>query len=233
MRNRLASSARPNRCPAFKVPQEIASAVRNKEHRDDMQTAQLISRGAPAVVTTTGGDGGMNPTFLSALRSQGGPGTAIRTASGTIPAHVHPPATSSPEGTPASVFSIVFAEPRPAPVQVASAAPSSGSIGTFFGNLFGSKRENQSAETRGTSAAQSPQAKSQPAPKATPALTAATGSTRADSQKLAAAKPQHSPPHRTTSAEPDATPASTTNLLSGAAPAVPAGTFENRFGAWH
>jgi murein L,D-transpeptidase YafK len=229
-----------DRCPAFKVPQEIASAVRNKERRDDMQTAQLISRGVAAVVATTGGDGGMNPTFLSALRSQGGPGTTIRTASGTVPAHVHPPAASSPEGTTASVFSIASAEPRPAPVQVASAAPSSGSIGVFFGNLFGSKRENQSAETRGTSAAQSPQAKSQPAPTATPAPTAATGSThskpetqRADSQKLATAKPQLSPPHRTTSAEPEATPASTTNLLNGAALTVPAGRFENRFGAWH
>ena len=227
-----------DRCPAFKVPQEIASAVRNKEHHDDMQTAQLISRGVPAVVATTGGDGGMNPAFLSALRSQGGPGATIRTASGTIPAHVHPPATSSPEGTPASVFSIVFAEPRPTPVQVASAAPSSGSIGTFFGNLFGSKRENQSAETRGTSTAQSPQAKSQPAPTATPAPTPTTAkpeTQRAESQKLATAKPQLSPPHRTTSAELEgttsaeleATPASPTNLLNGAAPTVSADRFEH------
>jgi hypothetical protein len=30
-----------------------------------------------------------------------------------------------------------FAEPRPTSVQVASAASNSGSIGTFFGNLFG------------------------------------------------------------------------------------------------
>ncbi len=222
----------PDRCPAFKVPQEIASAVRNKERRDDMETAQLISRGVPAVVATTGGDGGMNPTFLSALRSQGGPGTTIRTVSGTIPARVHPPAASSPEGTLASVFGLAFAEPRPAPVQVASAAPSSGSIGAFFGNLFGSKSEN--AETRGTSAAQSPQAKSQSAPTASPAPTAVTGSThsrpetqRTDSQRLATAKPQLSPTHRTTSAEPEAAPASTTNLLNGAAPTVSAG-----FGAW-
>ena len=205
-----------------------------------MQTAQLISRGVPAVVATTVGDGGMNPTFLSALRSQGGPGTTIRTASGTIPAHVHPPAASSPEGTIASVFGIDFAEPRPAAVQVASAAPSSGGIRAFFGNLFGSKRENPGVETRGTSAAQSPQAMSQPAPMATPAPSAATGSTnskpetqRADSQKLATAKPQLSAPHPTTSAEPEATSASTPNLLNGAAPTVPAGTFENRFGALH
>ena len=65
-----------DRCPAYKVPQQIASAVHNKQHRDEIETAQLISRGTPAASATTGGDGGMNPIFLSALRSHGGPGTA-------------------------------------------------------------------------------------------------------------------------------------------------------------
>jgi hypothetical protein len=33
----------------------------------------------------------MNPTFLAAVRSQRDSGAVIRTASGTIPAHVNPP----------------------------------------------------------------------------------------------------------------------------------------------
>jgi hypothetical protein len=33
----------------------------------------------------------MNPTFLTAVRSHRDPGAVIRTASGTIPAHVNPP----------------------------------------------------------------------------------------------------------------------------------------------
>jgi monoamine oxidase len=126
-------------------------------------------------------------------------------------------------------------------MQVASAAPSSGGIGGFFGNLFGSKRENQSGDARGTVAAQSPQAKPQPAPAtAKPAQTAA-GSVRskpeaqpADSKtaKVAVANPQPSPPRQEASAEPDAKSTSTANLLNGAAPTVPAGGFDNRFGAW-
>src|SRR6202047_659856 len=87
----------PDQCPAYQVPQQIASAVHSKQQRDDIETAQLINRGIPIAVATRGGDGGMNPTFVSALKSHGGPGTPIRTAAGTIPAHVHPPADSFPQ----------------------------------------------------------------------------------------------------------------------------------------
>jgi murein L,D-transpeptidase YafK len=226
------------RCPAYSVPQEIASAVRNKERRDDAQIAQLASRGVATVATTTGGQGGMNPTFLAAVRANGGPGTDIRTAAGTIPGHVHPPAEPSPGFTTASLFSFASPASRPTQVQVASAAPTSGSTGGAFGNLSGSKRDTQSTETRGTGA-QAPQPK--PAPAATTAgaghtrstgATAAKGDTKpaAEGKKIAAAKPQPSPPQKTASAEPEARSASTTNLLSGAAPTVPAGSFDSRFG---
>jgi hypothetical protein len=220
-----------DRCPAYSVPQEIASAVRNKERRDDAQIAQLASRGVATVATTTGGQGGMNATFLAAVRANGGPGSDIRTAAGTIPGHVHPPAEPSSGFTTASLFSFASPASRPTQVQVASAAPSSGS-------LSGSKRETQIAETRGT-AAQAPQPK--PAPAATTAgaghtrstgATAAKGDTKPapEGKKIAAAKPQASPPQKTASAEPEQRPASTTNLLSGAAPTVPAGSFDSRFG---
>jgi murein L,D-transpeptidase YafK len=229
-----------DRCPAYKVPQEIAAAIRDKQRRDDIQTAELINRGTPAMPARMGVDGGMNPTFLAAVKSHGGPGADIRTSSGTIPAHVNPPAAPR-ETTTGSTISLASADSRPAQMQVASAAPSSGGIGGFFGNLFGSKRENQSGDARGTVAAQSPQAKPQPAPAtAKPAQTAA-GSVRskpeaqpADSKtaKVAVANPQPSPPRQEASAEPDAKSTSTANLLNGAAPTVPAGGFDNRFGAW-
>jgi murein L,D-transpeptidase YafK len=226
------------RCPAYRVPQEVASAVRDKQRRDDIQTAELINRGTPAMPARMGVDGGMNPTFLAAVRSHGGPGTTIRTSSGTIPPHVNPPAgSSSPETTTGSTFSLASAESRPAQVQVASAAPSSGGIGGFFGNLFGSKRENQSGDARGTAAAPSAQAKAQPTPTTPkPAQTATIGGIHAkpetQSAKVAVAKPQPSPPRQEASAEAEAKPASTANVLNGAAPTVPAGGFENRFGAW-
>jgi hypothetical protein len=79
------------RCPAYRVPEDILAAVSDKQRRDDVQATELINRGMPALQATTGIDGGMNPIFLEALRSHGGPGATIRTASGTIPAYVKPP----------------------------------------------------------------------------------------------------------------------------------------------
>ena len=63
-----------DRCPAYKVPDDIVAAVRDKQRRDETQTAELISRGTPAAPVRTGIDGGMNPTFLAAVKSYGGPG---------------------------------------------------------------------------------------------------------------------------------------------------------------
>jgi hypothetical protein len=37
----------------------------------------------------------MNATYLAALKANGGPGSDIRTASGTIPSYVRPPAEPS------------------------------------------------------------------------------------------------------------------------------------------
>jgi len=79
------------RCPAYKLREDIAVAAREKQRRDDIETVELINRGTPTVPVATGGDGGMNPTFLTAVRSHRDPGAVIRTASGTIPAHVNPP----------------------------------------------------------------------------------------------------------------------------------------------
>src|SRR3974390_3243406 len=45
-------------CPAYSVPQEIASAVHSKERQDESQFVQLVIRGVPAAATTTGGQGG-------------------------------------------------------------------------------------------------------------------------------------------------------------------------------
>ena len=83
------------RCPAYKVPGDIATAVQNKQRRDDVKIAELVNRGTPAVPVKTGVDGGMNPTFLTAMKLNGGPGVTIRTAAGTIPNHVSPPAEAS------------------------------------------------------------------------------------------------------------------------------------------
>ena len=223
-----------DRCPTYKVPPQIASAVHNKQHRDEIETAQLISRGIPVALATNGGEGGMNPVFVSALRTNGGPGTDIRTASGTIPARVHPPSDTLPQSTIASIFGIGSPEVKSVEVHVASAAPSSSGIGAFFGNLFGSKQDNTSANAGESSVAQPVQTKSQAAPtSAAPGQTKATTTKgtpeaqRNDSKRLATTKPQASPQQQEPSTEPppDAGASRTTNLLTGALPTVPAGAF--------
>ena len=226
-------------CPAYKVPEQIASAVREKQHRDEAQTAELISRGTPAAPVKMGVDGGMNPTFLAAVKSHGGPGAPIKTALGTIPAHVNPPA-EGPAESPSfpSIMSLASADSRPAPapapaprssVQVASA--NSGGVGSFFSGLFGSKSEDQ-ATPQPAETASSSKPKAKPAASASKPTATAAARPKSEAQpatKTADAAPKASPPKQETNAPPAN---NTANVLSGAAPTVPSGGFDNRFGAW-
>jgi murein L,D-transpeptidase YafK len=236
-----------DRCPVYRVPEDVATAVRDKTRRDEMQTAELVSRGTPTVPSRMGVDGGMNPTFLSAVKMHS-PGSVIRTASGTIPAHVNPPseAAESPTGS-TGTMSLASSESKPAPaprssVQVASAG-GTGGIGGFFSNLFGSKGEEQATELRGSQPAESKAAKKGAPAAAKPTQTAAAGAIRpksegAAAETKAAAKPQAAAPRQEASAAgptPAAQPAkqdSINSLLNGAAPTVPSGGFDNRFGTW-
>ena len=230
-----------DRCPAYKVPADLVAAVRDKQRRDDAQTAELISRGTPAAPVRTGTDGGMNPTFLAAVKSHGGGGANIRTAVGTIPAHVNPPGAPQPETTTGSTMSLASSKSKPAAaprssVQVASAS-SGGGIGGFFGNLFGSKSESEQ------SAAEPPAPKPKAAPAAKPLQTAARpkpSEPEAKAQAGAAKPPQPAPQPQQASAAPRTQQANAepqqdkpaNNLLNGAQPTVPANGFENRFGSW-
>ena len=81
-----------DRCPAYKVPDDLVAAVRDKQRRDEIQIAELINRGTPAAPVKIGVDGGMNPDLPGRREVPRRPGANIRTAVGTIPAHVNPPA---------------------------------------------------------------------------------------------------------------------------------------------
>jgi hypothetical protein len=228
-----------DRCPAFRIPEEIATAVREKQQRDETQIAELINRGTPTVPVKMGVDGGMNATFLTAVKSRGGPGATIHTAAGTIPPHVNPPGFEpSAETMTASTLSLASAESKPAyaprsSVQVASAVPGSSSgVGSFFSNLFGSKTEDQGA--RATPPAEASASKSKPA--------------KAGQSAAGAGRPKSAPPPGETKtanaaavkaspskqdAEPQKDTGNATGVLSGAAPTVPSGGFDSRFGAWN
>jgi murein L,D-transpeptidase YafK len=112
-------------CPAYSVPQEIASAVHSKERQDEAQFVQLVIHGVPTVATTTGGQGGMNATYRAALKANGGPGNDIRTASGTIPSYVRPPAELSSRDSTASLSGFTSSAGRPSQPRALSVEPSS------------------------------------------------------------------------------------------------------------
>jgi murein L,D-transpeptidase YafK len=224
-----------DRCPAYKVPDDIVAAVRDKQRRDDVQTAELINRGTPTAPIKMGVDGGMNPTFLAAVKSHGGPGATIRTTIGTIPPHVNPPAESPASDSIVSTMSLASAESTPAPgprssVQVASA----GSSGGFLSNLFGLKSEDQSAATRSAPAAEPAKPKSAAAP-AKPAHTTVAakkpGPAPAEVKAANAAATKASPAKQEAATEQPGN-TTTTSLLNGAAPTMPSGGFDGRFGAW-
>src|ERR1019366_7022894 len=128
------------KCPTYEVPQEIATPVKDKQQRDEVQLAQLISRGTPTVPVRTGTDGGMNPVFMAAVIAHGGTESRIESRSlpGSIPANIRPPGEPTPETTTGSTMSLASTESRPVPgprssAQVASAGPSN-----LFGGLFSS-----------------------------------------------------------------------------------------------
>jgi murein L,D-transpeptidase YafK len=245
-------------CPPYQVSQELASAVAEKQKRDERQMAEYISKGTPTVPVVTRTDGGMHPAFQAAFQK---PYTevsgVIRTPGvstpGTIPAHAVPP--RAPEGgATGSTGSAVVAS-----------AGDSGSSGNLFGGLFASNNTEPSnsegvldrmsrfvgwkasdpaptqpapAQTKKSqptkTAATTPKA---PAPKATAAATTNAGAIRAAAPKAATpeAKPEQkpeSPPEAKATAAAEPRPSSSAGLLNGAQPTVPTGSFSNRWGSF-
>ena len=241
-------------CPPYRVPTEIANAVREKQSRDDIQTAELINRGVPTAPVKTGVDGGMNPIFLAALTGKrdfidaDGRIAAFNPPPklpGTIPAHVNPPREPASTGSTGG-WALASSESKPATVQVASAEPTQSS-GSFFGNLFSFGRKEEPPPAAANVQTAKPKTAAKPAPAttkkntqtATAAILPVHPKPRGEAQpanvksaNAAPARPQ-SAPARTQEADaiPQSKPESSA-LLSGAAPTVQSGGFENRFGGW-
>jgi murein L,D-transpeptidase YafK len=241
-------------CPAFEVPQEIATPVRDKQRRDDEQVATLISRGTPTVPVRTGTDGGMNPGVIAAGGAHGGTDARIeaRSLPGSIPANIRPPGDPIMGETTGSTMSLASTESRPAAAPRSSTqVASGGGSGGLFGGLFSSSGDDSAKSGDSGSVldkmsrlfhGSDPAADTASAAKAkTPAKstqTASTGAirpkpqapaqsdTKSDAKSAATAKPQAPP----ADAQPTET-ASNANLLRGAQPTVPAGSFDSRWGA--
>jgi murein L,D-transpeptidase YafK len=142
------------KCPAYEVPEEIASLVRDKERTDDLQFADLSRRNVALAPIKTNADGGMHPVFVEAVKKNQigvAPQEATLFAStppGTIPATVRPPRipelADAPVVAGVALTPAISGEVTPPAMAIAdtkaatpSAARSSG--GSLFGSLFSSK----------------------------------------------------------------------------------------------
>ena len=245
-------------CPAMTTPDDVLAAVRSKQQRDEAQVADLIRRGTNLPAARSFADGGMHPTFASAVSSHnvdedGVVRTRISTSAGTIPANVRTPPSgeraiasrATPKTATGSVSEPVVRDTRTA------AASSSG--GGMFGSLFSSGGSSSSQAAAPSSSASSGgvmdrmarmvglggsssagSEKAAPAPKAKPAPSK-TAKAKTDEKKPAkqttnagAIRPKSEPAEQQTAQA----PASSPGVISGAQPTVPTGAFDNRFGAW-
>ena len=228
------------KCPAYVIPDEIGSAVRQKQDDDQAETAKLIAKGTPVAKLNTGIDGGMNQVFAARVPngntglSEGGDGqnlalSSFSRAPGTIPSTVNPPRVPGSDDAAAALATAAAAPPPAAPApttRVASAAPNAQSDG-FLSSLARKIGIGGSDTTSSTQQASSP-AK----PKAADAKPAAPKATAAKPAETKQAS--NRPPFKPTASEApaaDPAPAPKSGLVAGAQPIVQPNSFDSRFSA--
>jgi hypothetical protein len=246
------------KCPAYEVPAEVAAAVKDKQRQDDSQIASLSLRTIPAPIKT-GRDGGMHPMFLAKLKPQeireaDGTvrymvdtnaakqlGTYVNPPFETFPTEETPaPAAKQPatRGTPqqkgGSNYMMAAAESKPAP-----APPRAAESGGMFSGLFASTRSSVGRlfggdeDTKPVSPPAAKAAAPTPTPKPAARPAPPTPAAAVPAKPQPAAQPE---PEQSAQATPAPTPArqsaaSGSSLMTGAAPTVPAGSFDQRWGA--
>ncbi|MBX9777325.1 MAG: hypothetical protein K2Y71_23355 [Xanthobacteraceae bacterium] len=235
-------------CPAMTTPDDVLAAVRNKQQRDEAQIADLVRRGnLPAVRSFA--DGGMHPTFASAVSSHnvdddGVVRTRVATAAGTIPANIRTP-PSGAQASRATSKTATGSVSEPVVRTDTASAPSAG--GGMFGNLFSSSGASSGGGVMdrmrsmvGLSSSTSEPAAAAPKGKTAPTRTAKTKP--ADKKEPAAKqtattspgaiRPKSEPAEPAQQQTASTQPSSGQSTINGAAPTVPTGSFDNRFGAW-
>jgi murein L,D-transpeptidase YafK len=230
-----------SKCPAYVIPDEVASAVRDKEQADEAETAKLVARGTPVARLNTGVDGGMNRVFAAALPngntglSESGEGRSVslmrERLPGTIPMdHVNPPrgpVTSPDEPLVASTTSSTH---------VASASPDAPS-GGFFSDLAHKVGFGGAAADASASSPPQPQPVASAKPRVNeakrhepqhPEASAKMATAPKADTKQAAARPPLKP---SLSGNSDAPAAAANDTVVGSQPIVQANSFESRFSA--
>jgi len=152
------------KCPVYEVPEEIASAVKDKQKQDERQFADLVRRNTPTAPVKTNADGGMHPVFVAAVkRNQIGVSPSdsflASTPPGTIPATVRPPRIAELADAPVVAGATPAAHPsgEVPPPQMAIAEPAQDTrtaSSNFFSSLFSSgsgRTDTKAAEKKSDS----------------------------------------------------------------------------------
>jgi murein L,D-transpeptidase YafK len=207
------------KCPPYTVKPALASAVKQKEQRDEAEFEALANKGVATVAVRTGTDGGMHPTFLAKLRPQDamfdndGHFRSVTPSSIPLPAYVNPPHAPNPETETTSA--------------IASAQPDA-------------KAKPAGMALAGTS---------KPAPTIHAVTKPNSDTAKSDTAKADTAKPEHAKPQTEVArvavaaapasplpkASPfdSASPPATSGVMTGAAPVVSSSSFESRWGGFH
>ncbi len=241
-------------CPVYRVDPAIADAVLDYRRREQVKMASYIADGVRTVPVNTGVDGGMNPVFAQKFAhsefdntgrvyqiASAVPGTLPRTNTPTAPIEQK---SSAADTTQAAKTAPVAKKDSETPAR-------SGTIASLLGNLFGGgasetgSNEAKSTAAGGTTAASSARSKraharSAATVKPEPQPKAAEPEPKAVARNVPEPEPKPSAVEqakdtgeaaslRTAFSAP---PPAHGNLLAGAQPVVPTGSFDARWSAW-
>jgi murein L,D-transpeptidase YafK len=213
------------RCPAYRIRDDMAAAVHEKQHRDDVEIAQLASRGTPTAPVRTGTDGGTNAAFLATYQPH-----TVREANGTVHTYVErrapglfpwsnpTPEIAAPASVPVAATEAPPARPdgqasdasKPEPPKQVQPAASNQAGGNVVSRMY----RHPDAE--------------KPQAGLNPPVTSKPSETRSLAVRARPGTDQKSKPDQQAQAQSVAPADTTGTVLSGAQPVVPAGNFENR-----
>jgi murein L,D-transpeptidase YafK len=247
------------RCPKFDIDPAIASAAMEKEQHDNAVFAQLVKENVAEAPLESGTDGGMNRVFIAKLDDQNytydnnGHIHVPPVQAGRLPPAISPPPGSESDTTaaiaaapspPGSALSNVFGDffgsrASAEPTSVASSDSAAQSHVSFFGSLFSSQHDAQPAAP--PSAAPVQTATSETGPEKTATRTRQSVAAAAGLRLQPRSEPRKNEPQEAEAAKPKpkvqpvqqanafAPTATSADLINGAQPVVPAGSFDSRW----
>jgi murein L,D-transpeptidase YafK len=239
-------------CPAFEVDPQFAEAAMAKQQNDEYQLAQLTKDNVATAPLDPGTDGGMNRVFMSKLDNptytydNEGHLHVPPLQPGRLPPQVSASATPtvSANGTPVDsggssvghFFGGLFGRGNSSsPSQVASASPPPADTSApthtgFFGSLFASSHDTAPppADAETTTASTTPPKPAKPAPRLRLNTEPQVAKTTAPAPSAPTSAPSSTPQKEANVSAPPSNP----GVISGAAPVVPTGTFNNRWGGF-